>query len=1023
MKSGNSQRLLLGTGGLLLLSTMLPAAAEVIAAWETTGQSNWGTQSLAPSFANPDLAVGGLTRGSGVSTNSNGVVANSWGGRGFNAADVEAALGNDDTISFSMTPGAGTQLTVESLVLNYRVSTDSGGVQTGPTEAMLFYKFDDGTIVEMEPVTFSDPSPAGATLTVVIKENYPEFEAIPAGTEVTFLIVPYGGTVSAGSLVFYGPMPGTDVTVNGVVDAGGIDDNPPLVVGLSPTDNSSDVPATTSILTMTFNENVALGTGQILVKNSLSGQNVYSLDVENSGQVTLSTNQIELALPNALDAGTDYHVEIPAGAIVDLASPANSYAGMSGSSIWNFTTAVVVTPPRVVVNKYVNGSPDRVELLVIGTGSPGSTVDLRGMILKDFSGDINGDAGGKFVFANTSFWSEVAAGTLVTLSNSSTSSDVAAGDYNLAVGLGDPSHFSLVPGSPALDITATDMVMIKDAGSNPAGTIGGIHALAAGATSPTSFFSLFQGAKLRATATTGANFGVVAANSSSTQTDYMSGTDATGNLPLALSDFGAPNNGPNAAYIAALRGRAPGDGDGIATVGNATLSSPFLGLPMFDDAQINQSAILEIAPRISEVTLSTVRIEVPSQIGAPGNVTLSGPGAAGASFSVTGQTIDITSASATTLSPLEVTISGLVTPSPVLASDNGNYPLVVSTSATGGTLTPIASQASVRVIVPISSLRDLDSEGVSLDTGSVVAVKGSVTEADFGGGAANFSGFLEDGTGGMNISSPSLFLGLTRGNVFAVVGTVSQINGLTSIVPSSASHLVNLQTVPEPTAQVVTLAVLNANPEAFEGKLVRVANLRFGSGIWGPGASVTLKDPNQIPVEIRIQSGSTANSAPAYPTDVTGIFGQSDDVSPFTSGYFLMPRDPNDLEPSTDDFQIWIDQTGATDGLAGDPDFDGKDNAFEYAFGQNPLSGTSAGPVVGGLNATSGKFTYTRRLLFLTELNYRIFTSTTLGSWTEDLNFTDSVISTQGSVETVEVTLSAPKPLTAPKLFIKVVAE
>ena len=580
---------------------------------------------------------------------------------------------------------------------------------------------------------------------------------------------------------------------------------------------------------MTFNEYVARGTGQILVKNTLTGQSIYTLDVTNSSQVTLSANQIGLVLPAALSSGTDYHVEIPSGAIVDLASPPNPYAGLAGSSAWNFTTAVVVTPPRVVVNKYLNGSPDRVELLVIGNGTPGSTVDLRGMLLKDFSGDISGDAGGKLVFANTSLWSAVAAGTLVTLSNSGTSSDVAASDYKLAVGLGDPSYFSLLPGSPALDITATDMVMIKDAGSDPAGTTGGIHALAAGAASPTSFFTLFPGAKLRAPATTGANLGVLATNSSSSQTDFMSGTDATGNLPLALSDFGAPNNGPNAAYIAALRGRAPGDGDGVATVVNATLSSPFLGIPMFARGQTNQSAQLTLVPRISGSTLSTVRIEVPSQIGAPGTVALSGPGAVGASFTVTGQTIDITSASATTVSPLEVTIAGLTTPSPVLASDNGNYPLVVSTSASGGTLTPIASQASVRVIIPIASLRDVDGEGVSLDAGSVVAVEGTVTEADFGGGAANFSGFLEDGTGGMNVFSPSLFLGLVRANVFAVVGTVFQSNGLTSIVPSTASHLVNLQTVPEPTAVAVTLAVLNANPEAFEGKLVKVANLRARS--------------------------------------------------------------------------------------------------------------------------------------------------------------------------------------------------
>ncbi len=1010
--------MLLGTGGALLLSTLLPAAADVIAAWETTGQSSFGTQGLAATTSAPGISVGGLTRGSGVSTSGSNIATNAWGGQSFNTATIEDAVAGGNFITFTVTPGFGAEVSFETFDLHYRRDG------SGPISAALQFQIGGSGFVDVEEIPLDADDSAGGSITPIDLTGYAELQNV-AGQTVTFRLVPYGTTDAGDDFYIYGPIAGADLVVEGQVTGGtGGDITPPLVTGLSPADNSSGVSAAgTTLLTMTFNENLARGTGQILVKNTLSELTVYSLDVTNPAQVTLSSNQIGLVLPAALAAGTDYHVEIPAGAIVDLASPANPYAGIAGNSAWNFTTAVVVTPPRVVVNKYLNGSPDRVELLVIGNGTPGATVDLRGMILKDFSGDMSGDAGGKYFFANTSFWSAVSAGTLVTLSNATSSSDVTAGDFKLAVGLGDPAYFSLVPGSSALDITTTDMVMIKDAGSDPAGTTGGIHALAAGAASPTSFFALFPGAKLRATTTTGANLGVLAANSSSSQTDYMSGTDAAGNLPLALSDFGAPNSGPNASYIAALRGRAPGDGDGIATVVNGTLSSLFLGIPMFDDGQINQSALLTIVPRISGVTLSTVRIEVPSQIGVPATVTLSGPGAAGASFSVTGQTINITSGSATTASPLEVTIAGLVTPSPNLSSENGNYPLVVSTSASGGTLTPIASQASVRVIIPIASLRDVDSEGVSLDNGSVVAVEGTVTEADFGGGAANFSGFLQDGTGGMNIFSPSLFLGLVRGNVFAVVGTVSQSNGLTSIVPSTGSHLVDRQAAPEATPVTLTLAVLNANPEAYEGRLVKVANLRFGSGVWGPGASVTLKNPEQVPVEIRIQSGSTANSAPAYPTDVTGVFGQSDAASPFNSGYFLMPRDPNDLEPSTDDFEIWIDQTGATGGSIGDPDFDGKDNAFEYAFGQNPLSGASTNPVVGGLNTANGKFTYTRRLLSLTTLNYRVFTSTTLGSWTEDVNATSSIISTQGAVETVEVTLSAPKPLTAPKLFLKVEAE
>jgi hypothetical protein len=671
MKSGNSYRLLLGTGGALVLATLLPAAADVIAAWETTGQSSFGTQGLAATTSAPGVSVGGLSRGSGVSTSGSGIAANAWGAQGFDAATVEEAAAAGNFITFTVTSGSGAGISFETFDLHYRRDG------SGPELAALQFQIGSGGFIDVEEF-FLVSGMAGGVIDPIDLTGYEDLQGV-TGQTVTFRLIPYGTTDPGDNFFVYGPIAGADLVVEGQVTGGsGGDTAPPLVNGLSPADDSTGVSAAgTTLLTMTFNENLARGTGQILVKNTLSELTVYSLDVTNPAQVTLSSNQIGLVLPAALAAGTDYHVEIPAGAIVDLASPANPYAGIAGSSGWNFTTAVVVTPPRVVVNKYFNGSPDRVELLVIGNGTPGATVDLRGMILKDFSGDMSGDAGGKYLFANSTFWSAVPAGTLVTLSNATTSSDLAAGDYTLALGLGDPVYFSLVPGSPSLDITATDMVMI-------------------------------------------------------------------------------------------------------------------------------------------------------------------------------------------------------------------------------------------------------------------------------------------------------------------------------------------------------TLAALFASPETYEGRLVTVKNLTYDSGVWGPAASITLRDSSLTPVEIRIQSGSTATSPPPFPATVTGIFSQSDATAPFDSGYQILPRDSGDLIAWVDDFVTWTTTTGATGGPTGDPDFDGKDNSFEYAFGLNPTSGSSSNPVISGLNPSSGKFTYTRRSLALTDRDVQVFTSTNLTGWTEDTTATESVISTAGQVETVEVTLSAPKPLTAPTLFFRV---
>jgi hypothetical protein len=187
---------------------------------------------------------------------------------------------------------------------------------------------------------------------------------------------------------------------------------------------------------------------------------------------------------------------------------------------------------------------------------------------------------------------------------------------------------------------------------------------------------------------------------------------------------------------------------------------------------------------------------------------------------------------------------------------------------------------------------------------------------------------------------------------------------------------------------------------------------------------VLLKDSVPTNIDIRIQAGSTAVSAPTYPVNVTGIFGQRDTASPFTTGYQLMPRDPADLTPGTlSDFDVWAAAAGATGGMTGDPDRDGQDNASEYAFGLNPSSGSSLNPIAVPLNKATGKFSYTRRTQSLTGLTYKVFTSTTLATWVQDTGATVNVSGPVADVETVEITLSAAAPLAAPRLFIRVVAE
>lgn len=815
------------------------------------------------------------------------------------------------------------------------------------------------------------------------------------------------------------------------------DTSPPVVSILAPADGATGFDGTGyPQLTITFNEPITLGTGNILLKKVSDNSVVQSFNVEDFDEVDLNGAVLGLILPTPLADDTAYYVEMPGTALTDQATSPNAFAGfgrndngtpgdpLDDTFVWNFTTAPAPAAPTVAVNKYLNTSSattELVELLVIGNGTPATTADLRGMIVKDFTANMTADGGGKFEFTDDTLWDDLPVGTLVVLSNNGTSTDTDPSDFVVRVGLQDPVYFENPSGS--WDISNTDMVMIKAAGSGAAGTTGGIHALGGGTAG--SLFSLFPGAKVLASSGTN---GVIANNPTATVADFTEGTGATGGVALTPADFGTFNNPTNRSYILTLRGIDPTAGDGIATIANATAASPFLGSTVFGKGLAGQSAAITLNSSSSAITLSEVVVTVPAAFGPPSSVALSGAGSAGASFGISGQTITITGAAATDTNPLVITVDGLASPVPSLVTDDGIYAFGISTAATGGTPSSIASAPAARVPVPIEALRDVTPAGVSQDLGDIVAVEGVVTESDFGDGSINFSTFLEDSTAGIRIFSPVNNLGFVEGNRYVVLGTVSQFSGQTELnTPSIANRVFDLGPATAVTPQVVTLATLLADPESYEGSLITVENLAYVSGTWAPANTLVLRDSTPTNIDVRIQAGSAVTGVPGGGTpyariNVTGVFGQFDSSNPFTTGYQIMPRRQSDLtEGTVSDFDTWATATGATGGMSADNDGDGRDNGFEYAFGLNPTSGASANPFAVPFNPATGVFTYTRRKPSLTGLTYTYQYHTSLtGAWT---NFTPAVTPVSDNGDPVEqITITVPAALLQePKLFIRVV--
>lgn len=120
----------------------------------------------------------------------------------------------------------------------------------------------------------------------------------------------------------------------------------------------------------------------------------------------------------------------------------------------------------------------------------------------------------------------------------------------------------------------------------------------------------------------------------------------------------------------------------------------------------------------------------------------------------------------------------------------------------------------------------------------------------------------------------------------------------------------------------------------------------------------------------------------------------------------------------------WLGVDPALNGeSAADPDRDGLSNQQEYAFGLNPVSGSSVAPTTVPLDKTTGQFSYTRRLPSLTSLGYSYqYSSTLSGAWNTS---SPSATSSDSGSPTETITVTAPASILSanPKLFVRVVAQ
>lgn len=172
---------------------------QTIAAWDVSGQTDYGPSPLAPTDQYSGIVVTGLTRGAGLNTGGT-AVSRAWGARGWSTANNKTdAIGAGSYFTFSFTPPPNSYLSLYSIDIGdlYRTAD-------GPTNVILQYSLDGVTFTDFGTNTF--PVAGQGTSAPGLPRVLTGVEAlqnVPGGTTLILRFVNFSATSGDGAWYFY----------------------------------------------------------------------------------------------------------------------------------------------------------------------------------------------------------------------------------------------------------------------------------------------------------------------------------------------------------------------------------------------------------------------------------------------------------------------------------------------------------------------------------------------------------------------------------------------------------------------------------------------------------------------------------------------------------------------------------------------------------------------------------------------------------------------------------------------------
>lgn len=202
--------------------TLFPQSIEfsaVLAAWDVSGlpggRNNYGPSPFNATSSNQSVTVGGLTRGSGLTTT--GIAASSaWGANGwFAAAPTETqatAIANNNFATFTITPNFGINVSLTTIEpYNIRRSNE------GPTTGIWQYSIDGTNFIDIgTSITWGRNTTAtGNPQAALDLSSITDLQNLTSATTVTFRIVNWEATTNAGTWYINDHVAGPDFIIRG----------------------------------------------------------------------------------------------------------------------------------------------------------------------------------------------------------------------------------------------------------------------------------------------------------------------------------------------------------------------------------------------------------------------------------------------------------------------------------------------------------------------------------------------------------------------------------------------------------------------------------------------------------------------------------------------------------------------------------------------------------------------------------------------------------------------------------------